>query len=67
MLKKLKRSLKMNEMLKIYRMASQLAEELASDIAQCKTREEHIRVTARANAASELVADLVKVLNETSK
>lgn len=50
-----------DEMLKIYRLASQLAEELASDIMLCKTREEHIRVTARANAASELVSEIAKV------
>ena len=36
------------------RLAGVLASNLASDIEQCKTREEHIRVTARANAAREL-------------
>jgi hypothetical protein len=36
-------------------MAARLAERLAEDIELSKTREEHIRVTARANEASELL------------
>ncbi len=31
--------------------ARDLSEQLSNDIALCSTREEHIRVTARANAA----------------
>ena len=34
--------------------ASKLATDLSEDIALSKTREEHIRVTARANAAAAL-------------
>lgn len=34
--------------------ARELAENLLSDIPLCTTREEHIRVTARANAAAAL-------------
>lgn len=34
---------------------TELAEELEKDINFCSTRVEHIRVTARANAARELV------------
>ncbi len=34
--------------------ARELADSLHSDIALCTTREEHIRVTARANAAAAL-------------
>lgn len=36
------------------RAARELAASLAGDIELCKTREEHVRVTARANAAREL-------------
>lgn len=36
-------------------MAARLVERLAQDIEFSKTREEHIRVTARANEASELL------------
>lgn len=34
--------------------ARQLAVELAADVEQAKTREEHIRVTARANEAARI-------------
>lgn len=44
-----------NEILKA---ASQLAENLKTDIPLAKTREEHIRVTARANEAAALVEKL---------
>ena len=37
-----------------------LASELQSDIDLCKTREEHIRVTARANDAARVASDLRK-------
>ena len=35
--------------------ASKLADELTGDIESAKNREDHIRITARANAAVELV------------
>jgi hypothetical protein len=35
-------------------IAEELARNLTDDIPLCKTREEHIRVTARANRATEL-------------
>jgi len=38
--------------------ARELVESLMSDIPLCKTREEHIRVTARANAAAALFNEL---------
>ncbi len=37
-----------------------LASEIQSDIDLCKTREEHVRVTARANDASRVASDLRK-------
>ena len=40
---------------KILEAARALADLLAEDIAKCTNRAEHIRVTARANAAAELV------------
>jgi hypothetical protein len=40
---------------KIFEAARALADALAEDIEKCSTRAEHIRVTARANAAAELV------------
>jgi hypothetical protein len=36
-----------------------LAEELSQDIPKCATREEHIRVTARANAAAAIYNGLL--------
>lgn len=39
--------------------ARELAEHLLGDIPLCKTREEHIRVTARANAAAALYNTLI--------
>lgn len=39
--------------------ARELSEELSKDIPLCRTREEHIRVTARANAASALYNGLL--------
>jgi hypothetical protein len=41
--------------------AAQLAARLQSDIIECRTRDEHIRVTARANEAANLLNGL-KVL-----
>jgi hypothetical protein len=40
---------------KIFEAARALADELRADIELCSTRAEHVRVTARANAAAELV------------
>ena len=42
-------------MVKIIEAITQLSCELTADIPLAKTREEHIRVTARANAALELL------------
>ena len=44
---------------KIIEAAHELAAQLQSDIPLSKTREEHIRVTARANAALEIYNLLV--------
>ena len=41
--------------------ARELASQLATDIPLCTTREEHIRVTARANAAAALYNGLLTV------
>jgi len=43
------------EIEEIANLAAVLVEELQSDIELCKTREEHIRMTARTNAATNLV------------
>ena len=42
----------------IQKLAQELAASLYDDIALAKTREEHIRITARANAAAELLAEM---------
>lgn len=39
--------------------ARELSENLSKDIEVCRTREEHIRVTARANAAAALYNGLL--------
>lgn len=39
--------------------ARELAEQLSEDIQKCSTREEHIRVTARANAAAAIYNGLL--------
>lgn len=39
---------------RILELSKMLAERLAQDIPLCRTRDEHIRVTARANEALEL-------------
>lgn len=39
--------------------ARELSSQLVEDIALCRTREEHIRVTARANAAAALYNGLL--------
>ena len=38
--------------------AAQLAARLESDIIECRTRDEHIRVSARANEAANLLAGM---------
>lgn len=50
----------MNEILKA---ASEHAERLAADIPLCRTRDEHIRVTARANEAAAIVEKLKFFIN----
>ena len=45
--------------------AVELAENLAQDIALAVTREEHIRISARANAASQLAAELLSISSDT--
>ena len=40
-------------------VSRELAEQLNEDIQKCSTREEHIRVTARANAAAALYNGLI--------
>lgn len=45
----------MPDLEEIANLAAVLVEDLQSDIELCKTREEHIRMTARANAAAKLV------------
>jgi hypothetical protein len=42
----------------VQKLAQDLAASLYDDIALAKTREEHIRITARANAAAELLAEM---------
>jgi hypothetical protein len=49
---------------KILEAARVLAEQLAADISLSATREEHIRVTARANAALEIYNMLSKAASE---
>jgi hypothetical protein len=39
-------------------MARDLADQLASDIELCKDREEHVRITARANQAENLAQQI---------
>jgi hypothetical protein len=46
--------------------ASEHAERLATDILLCKTRDEHIRVTARANEAASIVAKLKSFAEEAA-
>ena len=41
-------------MVELAEAARELAEQLAADVEQAKTREEHIRVTARANEAARI-------------
>lgn len=48
----------MNEILEAARTHS---ERLAADIPLCRTRDEHVRVTARANEAANLLSALVQL------
>lgn len=47
-------------------LASELAASLKEDIGLAKTREEHIRVTARANAAVALLTELTTLDSESA-
>lgn len=53
-----------NLILKLVHQLEQLTEELNRDIQLAKTREEHVRVTARANSASHLLSDMKKFFSE---
>jgi hypothetical protein len=46
--------------------AAQLAKRLESDIIECRTRDEHIRVSARANEAANLLAGMVLFRGEAA-
>ena len=46
---------------KLLSAASEHAESLNRDILLCKTREEHVRMTARANEAAALVESLKSI------
>ena len=48
-------------------LAAELAASLKADIDLAKTREEHIRVTARANAAAELLTELTTLDSESGE
>lgn len=43
------------------RAAQDLADKLSSDIELCSTREEHVRITARANEAENLAQQLYDI------
>ena len=47
--------------------AAQLAARLQSDIIECRTRDEHIRVTARANEAANLLNGLKRFQLEATE
>jgi len=48
-------------------LAAELAASLKADIDLAKTREEHIRVTARANAAAALLTELTTLNSESGE
>lgn len=52
---------KMNELSQVIGEASELAARLLADIPLAKTREEHIRVTARANEAANLLQAISEI------
>lgn len=52
----------MDQRIEIFSTARKLVEDLKTDISKCKTREEHVRLTARANEAEilfRMLQDLV--------
>lgn len=56
----------MSEILfKLLAAASEHTESLKRDILLCKTREEHVRMTARANEAAGITENLKLLLTET--
>lgn len=56
----------MSELDKLALDARRLADSLASDVALCSTREEHIRLTARLNEAQHLFLSLDALIAENS-
>lgn len=44
-------------------LAAELADALTDDIHKCVTREEHVRVSARANSAVQLLITLNEIFN----
>lgn len=48
-------------------LARQLADRLKEDINRCVTREDHVRVTARANEAHHLLIGLVEMFNDPAQ
>lgn len=44
-------------------LAAELADALTDDIHKCTTREEHVRVSARANSAVQLLITLNEILD----
>ena len=53
---------KMNELSQLVGEASELAARLSADIPLAKTREEHVRVTARANEAANLLQAISEIV-----
>lgn len=49
---------------KILASAKDLLERLLDDVSKAKTREEHIRITARANEAATIVSELESLVTE---
>lgn len=47
-------------------LAEDLAAVLTADVEKCITREEHVRVSARANAAVQLLMSINQILDETT-
>lgn len=45
---------------RLLEIAQEHAQRLESDIALCRTRDEHLRVTARANEALQIVNELLR-------
>ena len=55
----------MNPLHGLARLATELADRLTEDIEKCVTREDHIRLTARANEAQHLLYGLLMAMHET--